>query len=189
MCHIHGIYQSYIWNMTAKFGVHIMIPDIWQLNLSLVHIYHMIWYMTWKPKAPARTGSRIALEMQQHKGFGLQGCLMFSLSPECGGATEDRSKSAWASQDPSGRRWQSRAARLAPASESAAGVGSRLRRRRRQRRRCRRGREWWACAAPAAAHYGQAIATMLHRQWNSESIVDSKSKWFVRNLLVGAELN
>ncbi len=56
-----------------------------------------------KPKALAR--SRIALERQQHKGFGLQWCLVFN--PERGGATGD--PLAWASPSPSGRRWQSRA--------------------------------------------------------------------------------
>jgi hypothetical protein len=62
-------------------------------------------YMPCNLKLDDPVRNRIAIEMQRHTDFGLQGCLM--LSPERGGAIEH--PSARASPDPSGRRLQSRA--------------------------------------------------------------------------------
>ena len=107
-CHIDGTYRH--------------IPVIWHRELTshMNHIWQfmpVIWLVAWEqaaPGAPAR--SRIALEMQRHTEFGLQGCLLCQCITQRVGATGQ----------PSRRRWGK------PALQKTTQVATKSHRRRRQ---------------------------------------------------------
>ncbi len=65
ICHIHVIYLVYTCHMKC---------------LSILGIYLVY---TFQMKLCAPPGSTIAIEMQQHTGIGLQGCLMFCRMWQC----------------------------------------------------------------------------------------------------------
>ena len=86
-CHIDGTYRH--------------IPFIWHRKLTcyMNHIWQfmsVVWLVAFEqaaPGAPAR--SRIALEMQRHTEFGLQGCLLCQCITQRVGATGQPSRRRW----------------------------------------------------------------------------------------------
>jgi hypothetical protein len=86
-CHIYGTYRH--------------IPVIWhrELTCRMNHIWQfmsVVWLVAFEqaaPGAPAR--SRIALEMQRHTEFGLQGCLLCQCITQRVGATGQPSRRRW----------------------------------------------------------------------------------------------
>ena len=131
-CHIHVIYLVY----TCHMKLH-SLPGIY-----LVYTFPM--------KSYAPPGCRISIAMQQHTGFGLQGCLMFCrMWRRCHWASASQPEGRAVAR--LGPRRQSLAAYVGgtarPPTPTAAAAGQSRRRRRR-----RRGRRWWGHAASAEAH-------------------------------------